>query len=318
MRSLQPSANYASKTRQSVSAEAYGEWNKKKEFKAPVRKRPCRFLPSRQTNTQKPPAFRQRTRGCQVSLDEFLGPSQDARAEGAHSENPRQFFSLLGKKNPPKLAEWRRVSLACMREEKRKDGIEACAAVLQSLDVEDLEVVLGAFSEESISKGTVFIEQGADGFKMFLIEAGEAAVYKRQTGPEASSGADALSTETSHTNDSKRADEENREAQQAGAELSEAERALLAEGFKKVNLMRAGDAVGELALMYNAPRAATVVAATDLKLWALDRETFGHIVRDAAARQRAMFEDALREVRVRLLREERRRPEETQLVCREV
>lgn len=35
-----------------------------------------------------------------------------------------------------------------------------------------------------------------------------------------------------------------------------------------------GDSFGELALMYNAPRAATIKAADDCKLWALDRLTF--------------------------------------------
>ena len=39
----------------------------------------------------------------------------------------------------------------------------------------------------------------------------------------------------------------------------------------------AGDAVGELALLYNAPRAATVVANTELKVWALSRSDYRKI-----------------------------------------
>ncbi|ETV78439.1 hypothetical protein, variant [Aphanomyces astaci] len=39
-----------------------------------------------------------------------------------------------------------------------------------------------------------------------------------------------------------------------------------------------GGTFGELALMYNSPRAATVVAVTDGALWALDRDTFRQIV----------------------------------------
>lgn len=61
--------------------------------------------------------------------------------------------------------------------------------------------------------------------------------------------------------------------------------------------MGPGDAFGELALMYNAPRAATVIAADDMQLWALDRDSFTNIVRDAAAKKREIFEESLKEVR---------------------
>ena len=43
-----------------------------------------------------------------------------------------------------------------------------------------------------------------------------------------------------------------------------------------------GEAFGELALLYNAPRAASITANEECLLWGLDRKTFSHIVKDAA------------------------------------
>jgi cAMP-dependent protein kinase regulator len=55
-----------------------------------------------------------------------------------------------------------------------------------------------------------------------------------------------------------------------------------------------GDAFGELALLYNAPRAATIIAEEDSVLWGLDRKTFNHIVKDAAAKKRDKYEEFLK------------------------
>ena len=57
-----------------------------------------------------------------------------------------------------------------------------------------------------------------------------------------------------------------------------------------------GDVVGELALLYNAPRAATVRAVCDSKLWRLDSKTFTSIVRDGATRKRDRYEEFLKQV----------------------
>ncbi|XP_067908218.1 protein kinase, cAMP-dependent, regulatory, type II, alpha A isoform X2 [Heterodontus francisci] len=47
---------------------------------------------------------------------------------------------------------------------------------------------------------------------------------------------------------------------------------------------------GELALMYNTPRAATIVATTEGALWGLDRVTFRRIIVKNNAKKRKMFE----------------------------
>lgn len=43
-----------------------------------------------------------------------------------------------------------------------------------------------------------------------------------------------------------------------------------------------GEGFGELSLLYNAPRAATIQATKDSIVWRLDRDTFNHIVKNAA------------------------------------
>lgn len=59
-----------------------------------------------------------------------------------------------------------------------------------------------------------------------------------------------------------------------------------------------GEAFGELALLYNAPRAATIIANENCLLWALDRETFNHIVKDAAMKKREKYEKFLRNIEI--------------------
>ncbi|CAK4069851.1 unnamed protein product [Aphanomyces euteiches] len=54
-----------------------------------------------------------------------------------------------------------------------------------------------------------------------------------------------------------------------------------------------GGTFGELALMYNSPRAATVVAASQGALWALDRDTFRRIIVTANQKRSEMNEKLL-------------------------
>jgi cAMP-dependent protein kinase regulator len=58
----------------------------------------------------------------------------------------------------------------------------------------------------------------------------------------------------------------------------------------------AGEAFGELALLYNAPRAATITSDNESLLYVLDRQTFNHIVKDAAIRKRDKYESFLKQV----------------------
>lgn len=64
---------------------------------------------------------------------------------------------------------------------------------------------------------------------------------------------------------------------------------------------------GELALLYNVPRAATITAKEKCVLWSLDRETFNNIVKDAAMyvfynyfkrKRRETYEDFISKVKL--------------------
>ena len=66
----------------------------------------------------------------------------------------------------------------------------------------------------------------------------------------------------------------------------------------KLRDYKSGDAFGELALLYNAPRAATIKTDSDCILYSLDRQTFNHIVKDASMKKRQKYEEFLGTVEV--------------------
>jgi cAMP-dependent protein kinase regulator len=63
---------------------------------------------------------------------------------------------------------------------------------------------------------------------------------------------------------------------------------------KYLKTYKPGEAFGELALLYNAPRAATIKAKTDCVLWCLDRDTFNNIVRESYRLRREKYENFLK------------------------
>eukprot|EP01054_Gregarina_sp_Poly1_P005058 Gregarina_sp_Poly_1__5057@NODE_267_length_10370_cov_226_463457_g233_i0_p4_GENE_NODE_267_length_10370_cov_226_463457_g233_i0NODE_267_length_10370_cov_226_463457_g233_i0_p4_ORF_typecomplete_len311_score38_53cNMP_binding/PF00027_29/4_3e22cNMP_binding/PF00027_29/9_9e19Cupin_2/PF07883_11/1_4e02Cupin_2/PF07883_11/0_92_NODE_267_length_10370_cov_226_463457_g233_i012992231 len=66
----------------------------------------------------------------------------------------------------------------------------------------------------------------------------------------------------------------------------------------KVNEAKAGDSFGELALLYNSPRAATVKATSHSLVWALDRDTFQLMLVTAENTKKKTYEDFLENVQI--------------------
>eukprot|EP00308_Calcidiscus_leptoporus_P008285 CAMPEP_0119357114 /NCGR_PEP_ID=MMETSP1334-20130426/5566_1 /TAXON_ID=127549 /ORGANISM="Calcidiscus leptoporus, Strain RCC1130" /LENGTH=889 /DNA_ID=CAMNT_0007371295 /DNA_START=176 /DNA_END=2845 /DNA_ORIENTATION=+ len=60
----------------------------------------------------------------------------------------------------------------------------------------------------------------------------------------------------------------------------------------------AGDSFGELALMYNCPRTASITARTDVVLWSLDRVSFRSIVLEANTKKATMYDSFLSNVQL--------------------
>ena len=65
---------------------------------------------------------------------------------------------------------------------------------------------------------------------------------------------------------------------------------------KLIRVYVPGEAFGELSLLYNAPRAATIKSSVESVLFALDRQTFNNIVKDSAEKKRKTYETILTKV----------------------
>ncbi|CAK7242958.1 MAG: hypothetical protein STHCBS139747_004462 [Sporothrix thermara] len=149
--------------------------------------------------------------------------------------------------------------------QKTADQLERLKTAIQGnflfshLDDEQSAQILGALMEKPIpTKGIKVITQGDSGDFFYVVEKGSFDVYVNSSG-----------------------------TLQAGPE-----------GLgPKVDTIAAGGSFGELALMYNAPRAATVMSAeASCTLWALDRLTFRRILMESTFARRRMYESFLEEV----------------------
>jgi cAMP-dependent protein kinase regulator len=65
---------------------------------------------------------------------------------------------------------------------------------------------------------------------------------------------------------------------------------------KVLKIYESGEAFGELALLYNTPRAASIKALSPSVCWVLDRECFNNIVKEAAIKKRERYDQFLSKV----------------------
>ena len=62
------------------------------------------------------------------------------------------------------------------------------------------------------------------------------------------------------------------------------------QGRKQLRLLSAGDFFGEIALILDAPRSATVTATTDVRLLVIDQNAFRRLLRESPSIQRKVLE----------------------------
>lgn len=137
-------------------------------------------------------------------------------------------------------------------------GSDKMQVLFGHLDAAALEDIVNAFQEVSRSKGEDVIRQGAEGDCLYIISEGTVDVFVARPGPDGRSDG--------------------------------------SRGPKVVSL-GGGALFGELALMYSAPRAATVSITSDVcKLWQLDREPFKMLLAQQSQSQYEMYEGWLSEV----------------------
>ncbi len=131
--------------------------------------------------------------------------------------------------------------------------------LFSQLDEQSFGTVLAALSEKKVPAPNIkVISQGDEGDYFYVVEDGDFDVYIHPSGM-LQSGPDGMGN--------------------------------------KVGSITRGGSFGELALMYNAPRAATIVSSSKGGiLWQLDRITFRRILMTDAAEKRKMYEGFLEEV----------------------
>ncbi|KAI9333542.1 cyclic nucleotide-binding-like protein [Zopfochytrium polystomum] len=130
--------------------------------------------------------------------------------------------------------------------------------LFRSCDEEQYADVVAAMAEKRVVAGEEVIRQGAVGDFFYVVEDGTLDVFVARPAPSAD-----------------------------GPPV-----------MTKVTDYGPGGSFGELALMYNAPRAATVIASSDCILWALDRMTFRRILMENTSRKRRMYESFLEDVQL--------------------
>jgi cAMP-dependent protein kinase regulator len=153
--------------------------------------------------------------------------------------------------------------------------------------------------EIKVKAGDIVINQGDDGNCLYIVEKGELDCYKSFPNQNQQYDSDKHFQSNIGNNQGK----QNNSYFSMNANSNQGSSSYLQNRSNKQQLIpvylktyTSGDAFGELALLYNTPRAATISAKTDAILWSLDRETFTHIVKASTQQKREKNKEFLKHV----------------------
>jgi len=165
------------------------------------------------------------------------------------------------------------------------ENVLAKSFIFSQLRPADMSNVIGAFQEHRVKKDVVVIIQGSEvsakDAGLYVIESGSLDVYKGGHAPDKlmepskvvrSRGSWCLNCKVDTDMDFSHY------------------------GPKVFTYTDPGQNFGELALLYNAPRAATVVTASDCVLWSITRDVFNNCVKNAMVKEKELQELCLSKV----------------------
>lgn len=150
---------------------------------------------------------------------------------------------------------------------KRLEDAISDAFLFRKLDNKKRTAVLGAMKEVHFGANEPVIVQGDDGDYFYIVDSGTLDCFKRFSDDESASPSTPSPSPDWHP-----------------------------KYGKKVTKYERGGTFGELALMYYAKRAATIMTTSPCTLWALDRVTFQTILLDINAATRRSYEGFLASV----------------------
>jgi len=177
--------------------------------------------------------------------------------------------------------------------------------LFQDLNPIELKEIFDAMFEKRVDEGEVVIHQGNDGDNFYIVDEGTFDIFIRENdNSPAENDDDDDDDKEEEEEEEEDGDEEvteeraraRNEKKDAKGTRKEKEGRHLADMGQHKGTIIAGGFFGELALMYNQPRAASIVSTSPGVIWGLDRKTFRRIIVKHSQTRRKLFEDIFQNV----------------------